>query len=368
MVAEPIWSEPLPAEQVREFLRRAVRAGETPRALGYRMPAEWSPHRATWLSWPHKEQSWPGLFRGIPELWAELVKALIAAGEHVFILAGGDSVFSEAKALVGDLPQCQLYPIPTDDAWIRDSGPIFLSHPDPQMPPALVDWRFNAWGGKYPPYDQDDAIPFHIARLTGRRRFEVPIVLEGGAVDVNGLGTGIVARGCLLAPSRNPGLTEDDLAAFLREYLAIDHIIWVEGMLEGDDTDGHVDQLARFVNPRTVVVAAEEDSSDPNYEVLQNLKEMLSSACDQEGRPLELVPLPMPRPIFIQGQRVPASYVNFYIANRAVILPAFDDPADRLAAETLARLFPEREVVPLPARQLVWGLGAFHCITQQEPV
>jgi agmatine deiminase len=292
MKAEPTQNAAVAGEAAREFLTRVIYSGQTPRALGYRMPAEWAPHRATWLSWPHKEESWPGLFRGIPELWAELTKALITAGEHVCILAGGESVFSQAAALVGHLPQCHLYPIPTDDAWIRDSGPTFLSHPNPQMPPALVDWQFNAWGGKYPPYNQDNAIARHIADITGRCRFEVPIVLEGGAVDVNGRGTAIVARGCLLAPSRNPGLTESDLAAFLREYLAVEHVIWIDGMLEGDDTDGHVDQLARFVNPRTVVIAAEEDPSDANYDVLRGIRNRLSAACDEEGRKLELVRSP----------------------------------------------------------------------------
>ncbi|MCS7237135.1 MAG: agmatine deiminase family protein [Thermoguttaceae bacterium] len=355
------------ADKVREFLVRQIAQGSTPRSCGYYMPAEWVGHRATWLSWPHKRESWPGLFEGIPQLWAEFVRSLIAAGEKVNILAGESETFREAQRLVGNLPGCRLFAIPTDDAWIRDSGPTFLARHNPSLPPALVDWQYNAWGGKYPPYDLDNQIPARIAELLGYRRFEVPIVLEGGAIDTNGLGAALVARGCLLSSTRNPGLSERDLADFLREYLGFEHIIWVDGMLVGDDTDGHVDQLARFVAPRVVVVAREDDPSDENYSILREIYRMLTAATDQEGRPIEVVPLPMPRPVFIQGQRVPASYVNFYIANTAIIVPGFEDPADQLACDTLRRLFPDREIVKLPARQLVWGLGAFHCITQQEP-
>jgi agmatine deiminase len=332
------------------------------------MPAEWRHHRATWLSWPHKQESWPELFEGIPELWARLVRSLVEAGENVCVLADEGATYVQAQEMVGHLPRCAIYPIATDDAWIRDSGPTFLSHPDPAMPRALVDWQYNAWGGKYPPFDRDNAIPSRIADLLGYRRFVAPIVLEGGAIDVNGRGSALVARGCLLSPTRNPGLTEGDLAEYLREYLGIQHVIWVEGMLVGDDTDGHVDQLARFVGTRTVVVAQEDDPRDENYQTLRDLWKRLQQATDEDGRSLELIPLPMPKPIYIQGQRVPAGYLNFYIANEAIIIPAFEDPADRVAAETLGRFFPGRRPVLLPARQLVWGLGAYHCITQQEPI
>lgn len=358
---------PVSAEEAREYLARQIAEKSTPRARGYFMPAEWAPHRATWLSWPHKKESWPDLFEGIPQLWAQLVRTLIEAGEKVNILAGGDEVYAEADRLVGTLAGCRLVPIPTDDAWLRDSGPTFLAACTGTLPPALVDWQYNAWGGKYPPYDLDNAIPRRIAELLGYQRFAAPIVLEGGAIDTDGAGTALVARGCLLSPTRNPGLTENDLAGYLREYLGVSHVIWIDGMLAGDDTDGHVDQLVRFVAPGVVVAATEPDPRDDNYSALRELERKLKRAVDTQGRPLEIVPLPLPRPIFIQGQRVPASYVNFYIANRAVIVPAFDDPADNIACETLARLFPDRRVVSLPARQLVWGLGAFHCITQQEP-
>ncbi len=357
----------LTAEEVREFIARQLSAKATPAAQGYFMPPEWARHRATWLAWPHKKESWPGLFDGIPYLWSQLVRALIDAGENVCILANPGEVLAEAQARVGGLRGCELYEVPTDDAWIRDSGPIFLARRNQQLPPALVDWKYNAWGGKYPPYDRDNAIPSEIAKLLGYHRFVAPVVLEGGAIDTDGAGTGLVARGCLLSSSRNPGLTEHDLATYLREYLGIRHIIWVDGMLVGDDTDGHVDQLARFVAPRVVVVATEEDPKDDNYGPLRELRQLLEKSKDYQGRSLELVALPMPRPTFVEDQRVPASYVNFYIANEAVIVPSFDDPADTIACEILARLFPTRRIVPLPARQLVWGLGAVHCITQQEP-
>lgn len=359
--------ERLTAEEAREFLAKQIAAKATPAACGYFMPAEWARHRATWLAWPHKKESWPGLFEGIPQLWAQLVRALTEAEENVYILAGEGDVFAEANSLVGNLPGCTFLPIVTDDAWIRDSGPTFLARESVDLSPALVDWRYNAWGGKYPPFDRDNAIPAEIASRLGYRRFVAPIVFEGGALDTDGQGTALAARGCLLSPSRNPGLTEEDLAAYLREYLGIRHVIWVDGMLVGDDTDGHVDQLARFVAPRVVVIASEQDPADENYYPLVEVRRRLEKATDCQGRTLELVPLPMPRPIYIQEQRVPASYVNFYIANSAVIVPAFDDPADSVACDILARLFPTRRIVPLPARQLVWGLGAFHCITQQEP-
>jgi agmatine deiminase len=329
------------------------------------MPAEWHAHSATWLAWPHKEASWPGKFEPIPQLYAELVKAL-APFEHVNILAGEPLVIQQARSLVGDIPNVTFWDIPTNDAWIRDHGPTFLLGPADQ-PPALIDWGYNAWGGKYPPFDLDDVVPRHIGDRLQRRIFQPGIILEGGAIEVNGHGTLLTTEQCLLNPNRNPHLAKADVERYLFSYLNVGNVLWLASGIEGDDTDGHIDELARFVDPATVVAPLEDDESDPNYQPLRENFDRLKSMRDQTGRPLEVVPLPMPRPMFHEGQRLPASYCNFYIANGVVIAPVFGDPADAPAMDLLRSLFPGREVVELPARDLVWGLGAFHCITQQEP-
>jgi agmatine deiminase len=234
-------------------------------------------------------------------------------------------------------------------------------------PPALIDWGYNAWGGKYPPFDLDDVVPKKIAEATGRRRFAPGIILEGGAIDPNGLGTILTTEQCLLNPNRNPHLTRADMERYLADYLGAKKILWLGEGIEGDDTDGHIDELARFVGPRTVVAPFEENADDFNFRPLRENFERLKQMTDQDRQPLEVIPLPMPQPIYHDGQRLPASYCNFYIANGVVIVPQFDDPADRTMVEILGRQFPEREIIGLPARDLVWGLGAFHCITQQEP-
>jgi agmatine deiminase len=334
-----------------------------PSALGYRMPAEWEPHVATWLSWPHKLESWPGKFEPIPPLYARLVREL-AAHEPLNILAGGHPM-AQAKALVGAVPNVILFDIPTDDAWIRDSGPTFLLGPT-GAPPALVDWGYNAWGGKYPPYEQDDVIGRLIARKIGYECFEPDIILEGGAIDGDGRGTLLTTEQCLLNPNRNPELSRTEIEKYLADYLAVRKVLWLGGGIVGDDTDGHIDELARFVAPRTVVAAVEEDPRDENFAPLRDNLKRLKSMTDADGSVLEIIPLPMPRAKFYEGQRLPASYCNFYIANGLVVVPQFNDPADRDAAAILARLFPDRRICPLPAVDLVWGLGAFHCITQQQ--
>jgi agmatine deiminase len=284
----------------------------------------------------------------------------------VNVRAGGAAVMAEAKSLVGGIPQVHLHDIPTNDAWTRDHGPTFLVGA-PGSPPALVDWGYNAWGGKYPPFDLDDAVPRHIAELTGRHRFTPGIILEGGAIDPNGRGTVLTTEQCLLNPNRNPRLNRADMERYLADYLGAKKVLWLGEGIEGDDTDGHIDELARFVGPRTVVAAWEENRDDFNHRPLRDNLERLKQMTDQDGQPLEVIPLPMPRPIFHDGQRLPASYCNFYIANGVVIVPQFDDPADRTVMEILGRQFPDREIIGVPARDLVWGLGAFHCITQQEP-
>lgn len=329
------------------------------------MPAEWEPHAATWLSWPHNRGSWPGQFEPVPGIWAWLVR-LLCEVEPVHILAGGEAVMSEAQRLVGHLPQVTLHDIPTNDAWIRDHGPTFLVGPA-AAGPALVHWRYNAWGGKYPPFDLDQQVPRHIAEMLGFRRFEPGIILEGGAIDVNGTGSVLTTEQCLLNPNRNAGLVRDEVERYLADYCGARHAIWLGGGIVGDDTDGHIDELARFASQRTVIAAIEEDHTDPNYEPLRDNLSRLRAARDEVGRPLEIVTLPMPRPVFFGEHRLPASYLNFYIANRLVIVPQFGDAADAQAIDTLAELFVGRRIRGLRAVELAWGLGAFHCITQQQP-
>lgn len=343
----------------------AMPDSNTPASLGYRLPAEWEAHAATWLAWPHNRDTWPGKIERIPSVWAELARTL-AQAEPVHVLAGQGEVMQEAQAMIGHLPNVTLHPIATNDAWIRDHGPTFLAGPS-DAPPALVDWQYNAWGGKYPPYDLDNLVPMRIAEATGRRRFAPGIVLEGGAVDANGLGTILAAEDCLTKANRNPGLSKDAIERYLADYLGARHVVWLTGGIAGDDTDGHVDQLARFVGPTTVVAAVETSPADENYAPLDANRQLLENAADQDGRPLEVIVLPMPQPIHHRGQRLPASYVNFYIANGLVVVPQFEDPADREAMEILAAVFPNREVCGLPAVDLVAGLGAYHCVTLGEP-
>jgi agmatine deiminase len=341
-------------------------ANEAPAALGYRWPAEWEPHAATWLSWPRNPNTWPGKFEAIPEKFAAFVRTL-AEFEPVHILAGGEAVMRQARELVGGLPIVTLHDIETNDAWCRDHGPTFLLGPQ-GAPPALVDWEYNAWGGKYPPFDKDNDVPRRIAGLQGRRRFAPGIVLEGGAIDGNGQGTILTTEQCLLNPNRNPQLSRSGIESHLAAYLGAKKVLWLSGgEIAGDDTDGHIDQLARFVNPTTVVAPLEPDASDENHAPLAANFRQLQKMTDQDGRPLSVVPLPMPRPKYHDGQRLPAGYCNFYIANSLVVVPQFDDPADNIAVDTLGRLFPDREVRGLDALDLVWGLGAFHCLSQQEP-
>ncbi len=338
---------------------------QTPASLGYRLPAEWEPHAATWLAWPHNRETWPGAFARIPPVWTELVR-LICRFEPVHVLAGGAEVMAQAKAMVGGLPRVTLHDVPTNDAWIRDHGPTFLAG-SADRPSALVDWKYNAWGNKYPPFDLDDRVPVEIAQITGRRRFSPEMILENGAIDTNGRGTILAAEDCLTDVNRNPALSKHDAERCLADHLGARHVIWLRGSIAGDDTDGHVDQLARFVGPTTVVTAAEQSSKDENFAVLQANYERLKKAVDQDGTPLEVVGLPMPRPVRCQGGRLPASYANFYVANGLVVVPQFDDPADPVAMEILARAFPDRQVRGLPAVDLALGLGAYHCITLQEP-
>lgn len=268
--------------------------------------------------------------------------------------------------MVGTIENVFLHDVPTNDAWIRDHGPTFLSAPV-ESEPALVDWQYNAWGGKYPPYDSDNAVPGRAAEITGRRVFRPGIVMEGGAIDTNGQGLFLAARSCLTDPNRNPDCDTNAIERYLGDYLGAERVIWIDGTMAGDDTDGHVDQLARFVTPSTVVVPIEQNPRDENYESLKITAEQLRNETDMTGQPLRVVELPMPAPIYVGDTRVPACYANFYIANGVVLVPQYDDEADAQVLAILAGLFPDRQAVGLPARDLVWGLGAYHCATQQEP-
>lgn len=342
-----------------------------PRELGYAMPAEWEPHRGTWLSWPHKDASWPGRFEFVPPIFARLA-GLLSRHEEVHINVLGDAVAASARQQIeradGDPGRLFFHLHPTNDAWCRDHGPIFILRGEAgAREQAIVDWKFNAWGDKYPPYDLDDQIPSRIAAEFDLPVFHPGIVMEGGSLDVNGAGTLLTTESCLLNPNRNPALERPDIEQFLSDYLGVRHILWLGDGIEGDDTDGHVDDITRFVSADTIVTAVEPNPDDPNHEPLAKNLEMLRAMRDQDGQPFRIETLPMPGRLEIDGQRLPASYANFYIANGVVAVPTYDPETDDEALDTLARLFPGRSVVGIDCRELVWGLGAFHCVTQQWP-
>jgi agmatine deiminase len=338
---------------------------ETPRELGYRWPAEWEPHAATWLAWPRKPDTWPGRLEAAAAEFAEFARTL-AQFEPVHILVGGDDVRRQAEKSVGACPQVTLWDIPANDSWIRDFGPIFLQR---RNETAIVDWRYNAWGGKYPPFDDDDAAArrIHAALDPAMRLFSCPHVLEGGSVEGNGQGLMLTTRTCLLNPNRNPGLSRERIESLLRDYFAGRRIVWLDGEIAGDDTDGHVDQLARFVAPNVVLAASESDATDANFTSLRRLRRQLEATEWEHGGRLQVIDLPMPAPVFHQEHRLPASYANFYVANNVVLAPQFHDAGDRRACDILREHFPRREVVGLACRELIWGLGGFHCLTQQQP-
>jgi agmatine deiminase len=359
---------------------------QTPADLGYRMPAEWEPHAATWLSWPRREGiSFPDSFdRVLPTLRA-MVEALIES-EHVCINVCNGAHEAEARSALGGLPMERItfYRIPTNEPWCRDHGPVFLVRdrerwsrlaPEPRdafrregAPPplAIVDWDYNAWGNKYPPFDLDEVVPTRVAEILQVPAFYPRMVLEGGSIDVNGAGSLLTTESCLLNKNRNPDLSRKQIEQRLRDYLGVREVLWLGDGIVGDDTDGHIDDLARFVSERTVTAVVEEDRGDENYEPLQEnlarLREMKIS-----GRKLDILALPMPKKIVREGLRLPASYTNFYIGNTCVLVPTFADPNDEPALSILQNLFPERHVIGIDCGELIWGLGTFHCLTQQQP-
>ncbi len=340
---------------------------KTPAALGYRMPAEWEPHAATWLSWPRREGiSFPDSFdRVLPALRA-MVEALIES-EQVCINVCNGAHEAEARAVLNGLrmERVTFYRIPTNEPWCRDHGPIFLTRDvDPRL--AIVDWDYNAWGGKYPPCDLDEVVPTRVAQFLHAPVFYPRMILEGGSIEVNGAGALLTTESCLLNPNRNPRLGRAEIEQRLRDYFGVREILWLAEGIDGDDTDGHIDDLARFVSESTVVTVVEENRDDENYRPLQQNLARLRQMKVEQGE-IEIVTLPMPKKIVREGQRLPASYANFYIANSCVLLPTFADPNDETALSALQKLFPDRRVIGIDCRELIWGLGTFHCLTQQQP-
>ncbi len=341
--------------------------------MPYRMPAEWERHEATWLAWPRQTSDWPGKFQPVPWVYGEIVRKLSRV-EKVRILMppGREEAVRRILAKSGaEMGAVEFFEYETDRSWTRDFCPIFVRDASGRV--VITNWRFNGWA-KYPNWKQDDAVPDFIARKLQLPQCEPEyegkrVVLEGGSIDVNGAGTLLTTEECLLSDvqDRNPELGREDLERVLGEYLGVRKVLWLKEGIAGDDTHGHVDDLARFVDARTVVIAAEQDPADPNYEPLRENLRLLRRMTDQDGDALHIVPLPMPRPVVFDGQRLPASYSNFYIANRLVLVPTFNDPADRVALAALARLFPDREVCGIHAVDLVLGLGTLHCMTQQQP-
>ena len=350
----------------------------TPRELGYRMPAEWEPHEATWLAWPHNREDWPGKFQPIPWVYAEIVR-LLAAREKVHILVQDVKAQGLATGILkragANLNQVLFHAWPTDRVWTRDSGPIFVRNRESQL--ALTNWHFNAWA-KYSDWHLDDQLPDRVAALLHLPQWQPSIeidgnphriVLEGGSIDTNGQGSLLTTEECLLSEvqQRNPGVSRAQLEQAFHDYLGIDQVLWLGRGIAGDDTHGHVDDITRFVGPNTIVTVTEPNREDENHLPLQKNLDRLKSARNLDGKPYEIIELPMPPPIVFQGQRLPASYANFYIANDLVLVPIFNRAADRQALNILAEAFPAREVVGIYCGDLIWGLGTLHCMTQQQP-
>jgi agmatine deiminase len=345
----------------------------TPADHGFSFPPEWRRHAATWISWPRPEGiSFPGRYAECIHNVVEVIRT-IAQFERVNINVPNidyEQIVRDVLARGGvPLRRISFHHIRTNECWTRDHGPAFvLRERRGGTQAAIVDWGYNAWGGKYPPYDADDAVPTRVAEQLGLPVFYPGIVMEGGAVDFNGAGTVMTTTSCLLNKNRNPHLTQRQIENYLKRYYGQRHVVWLGDGIEGDDTDGHIDDLARFVDEQTIVIGMEEDPSDPNFRVLRANRKRLEAARDQDGRPFRVVELPMPRPVSYQGQRLPATYMNFYFVNGALLVPTFNHTTrDRQALGILQELLPRRRVIGVDCRSLIWGLGAIHCLTQQQP-
>lgn len=342
----------------------------SPKELGYYFPAEFDLHVATWLSWPHKEASWPGKIDAIFPYYAQFIKEL-ARSEIVRINVANKMMMQFAimhlENANADLGKIEFYFHPTNDAWCRDHGPAFLINPKAEYKKVIVDWGYNAWGDKYPPYDLDDVIPTWIGKEFNMPVFYPGIVMEGGSVEFNGAGTLITSTACLLNPNRNPHLNQEQIEEYLVNFYGVEQILWVDEGIIGDDTDGHIDDTVRFVNRDTVLTVIEENKDDENFDLLQGNRKQLQKMRLLNGKQLNIIDLPMPDPVIWDGQRLPASYANFYIANNSVIVPTFRCQKDEKALEIIQDCFPGREIVGIDSTEIIWGLGSFHCLSQQEP-
>jgi len=352
---------------------------QTPRELGFHMPAEWEPHEATWLAWPHNPEDWPGKFQTIPWLYAEIVR-LLAAHERVHLIVEDTKSQQRITGILeragANLGQVSFHEWPTDRGWTRDSGPIFVRNAEGRL--AITNWRFNAWA-KYPDWHLDDQLPGRIAELLGLPQWQPSIanqdgaqhrlVLEGGSIDTNGHGILLTTEECLLSEvqQRNPGISRAQLEQAFHDYLGIDQVLWLNRGIAGDDTHGHIDDISRFAAPDTILTAVEPNTADPNHAPLAENLARLKAARTPSGKQFNIVELPLPRAVLFRGQRLPASYANFYLANGLVLMPTFHDPNDRAALNILAQVFPGREVIGIHSVDLIWGLGALHCMTQQQP-
>ncbi len=341
----------------------------TPKQSGFHFPAEWHPHVATWLSWPHKEASWPGKLDLVFPAYSEFIKVL-AQDELVRINVKDSMMASFAKKHLAaanvNLSNVEFFEFETNDAWCRDHGPAFLINPNSNQK-AIVDWGYNAWGNKYPPFDLDDVIPAKIGEHFGLQVYHPGIVMEGGSVDFNGNGTVLTTTACLLNKNRNPELKQQQIETYLQNYYGVEQVLWLGDGIVGDDTDGHIDDITRFVNEDTVVTVVEENKSDENYALLMENLQTLKTMRLLNGKQLNIVELPMPDPVIYDGQRLPASYANFYIANAAVIVPTYRSKNDDRALSILQECFPKHKVVGIDSTDIIWGLGSFHCLSQQEP-
>lgn len=341
----------------------------TPKQLGYYFPAEFHPHTATWLSWPHKEASWPGKIHTIFPYYSQFVKYL-ADSEKVRINVADEAMktFAAGHLIQAgvNMGNVEFFFHPTNDAWCRDHGPAFLLNPAEQKK-AVVDWNYNAWGGKYPPFDQDDIIPTLIAAHYQLPLFNPGIIMEGGSVEFNGKGTILTSSCCLLNENRNPHLNREQVEEYLHHFYGAEQVLWVEDGIAGDDTDGHIDDTIRFVNEDTVLTVVETDKQDENYEPLQQNLRQLEQMRLLGGKQLNIVTLPMPDAVVYEDQRLPASYANFYISNKYVIVPTFRCQKDDEALRVISECFKDREVVGIDSTEIIWGLGSFHCLSQQEP-
>ncbi|SDH06312.1 agmatine deiminase family protein [Chitinophaga filiformis] len=337
---------------------------------GYFFPAEFHPHVATWLSWPHKEASWPGKIHTIYPYYSQFVKYL-AESELVRINVNDETMKAFATGHLRNagvnMDKVEFFIHPTNDAWCRDHGPAFLINPAAEQKKVIVDWNYNAWGGKYPPFDKDDVIPTSIAKHFNLPVYHPGIIMEGGSVEFNGKGTVLTSCCCLLNENRNPHLNREQIEGYLHDFYGMDQVLWVDEGIVGDDTDGHIDDTIRFVNEDTVLTVVESNKQDENYELLQGNLRQLQQMRLLNGKQLNIVELPMPDAVVYEDQRLPASYANFYISNKHVIVPVFNCKNDDKALQIIAECFKDREVVGIDSTEIIWGLGSFHCLSQQEP-